>query len=127
MAAIGPLVIARGAVAAADGSGGHGPGDGVARWTSAGGGGRDVLAGRRSRAGGGSRSQSMMLAAADLGIGAGHSAVGDQQQAQRVLGFPDGFRAVYLIGLGYPADRPLRPISRPDRRPFDEIVHWNHW
>jgi nitroreductase len=69
----------------------------------------------------------MMLAAADLGIGAGHSAVGDQQQAQRVLGLPDGYRAVYLIGLGYPADRPLRPISRPDRRPFDEIVHWNHW
>lgn len=69
----------------------------------------------------------MMLAAADLGIGAGHSAVGDQQQAQRVLGLPDGYRAVYLIGLGYPADRPLHPISRPDRRPFDEIVHWNHW
>ncbi len=69
----------------------------------------------------------MMLAAADLGIGSGHSAVADQQQAPRVLGFPDGYRAVYLIGLGYPADRPLRPISRPNRRPFDEVVHWNHW
>jgi nitroreductase len=69
----------------------------------------------------------MMLAAADLGIGSGHSAVSDQQQAQRVLGFPDGYWAVYLIGLGYPADRPLRPLSRPDRRPFDEVVHWNHW
>jgi nitroreductase len=54
----------------------------------------------------------MMLAAADLGIGSGHSAVSDQGQAQRVLGFPDGYRAVYLIGLGYPADRPLRPIVR---------------
>src|SRR6266487_3239440 len=30
----------------------------------------------------------MMLAAADLGIGSGHSAVIDQEQAQRVLGFP---------------------------------------
>src|SRR5215469_133983 len=69
----------------------------------------------------------MMLAAADLGIGSGHSAVGDQHQAQQVLGFPHGYRAVYLIGLGYPADRPLRPIARPNRRPFDEIVHWNHW
>jgi nitroreductase len=50
----------------------------------------------------------MMLATADLGIGSGHSAVGDQQQAQRVLGFPDGYLAVYMIGLGYPltfADR----------------------
>jgi len=69
----------------------------------------------------------MMLAAADLGIGSGHSSVADQQQAQRVLGFPDGYRAVYLIGLGYPADRPMRPISRSNRPPFDEVVHWNHW
>jgi len=75
----------------------------------------------------GQATANMMLAAADLGIGSGHSAVSDQQQAQRVLGFPDGYLAVYLIGLGYPADRPLRPLTRPNRRPFDEVVHWNHW
>jgi len=69
----------------------------------------------------------MMLAAADAGIGSGHSAVADQQQAHRVLGFPDGYLAVYLIGLGYPADRPLRPLIRPNRRPFDDVVHGNHW
>ena len=69
----------------------------------------------------------MMLAAADLGIGSGHSSVSDQQQAQRVLGFPDGYFAVYLIGLGYPAGRPLRPLVRPNRRPFDEVVHWGRW
>jgi nitroreductase len=69
----------------------------------------------------------MMLAAADLGIGSGHSAVADQQQAQRVLGLPDGYLAVYMIGLGYPADRPLHPLGRPNRRPFDEVVHWHHW
>src|SRR5215469_9166937 len=69
----------------------------------------------------------MMLAAADLGIGSGHSAVADQEQAQRVLGFPDGYLARYLIGLGYPADRPLRPIASPSRRPFDEVVHWSRW
>src|SRR5215813_10526288 len=69
----------------------------------------------------------MMLAAADLGIGSGHSAVVDQEQAQRVLRFPDGHLAVYLIGLGYPADRPLKPLVRPNRRPFDELVHWNRW
>ena len=28
-----------------------------------------------------------------------------------------------MIGLGYPADRPLRPIVKPERRPFDEVVH----
>jgi nitroreductase len=75
----------------------------------------------------GQATMNMMLAAADLGIGSGHSAVRDQQQAQRVLRFPDGYLAVYLIGLGYPVGGPLRPITRPDRRPFDEVVHWDHW
>src|SRR5215472_11652447 len=75
----------------------------------------------------GQATANMMLAAADLGIGSGHSAVSDQAQAQRVLGFPDGYLAVFLIGLGYPADRPLRPLTRPNRRPFDQVVHWNGW
>ena len=69
----------------------------------------------------------MLLAAADLGIGSGHASVGDQEQARRVLGFPDGYLCVYLIGFGYPADRPLRPLVRPHRRPFQEVVHWNRW
>ena len=34
----------------------------------------------------------MMLAAADLGIGSGHSSVGDQDAARRILGFPEGTR-----------------------------------
>jgi nitroreductase len=75
----------------------------------------------------GQATANMMLEAADLGIGSGHSAVADQPQARQVLGFPDGYLAVYLIGLGYPADRPLRPLTRPNRRPFDEVVHWNRW
>jgi nitroreductase len=69
----------------------------------------------------------MMLTAADLGIGSGHAAVRDQEQAQRVLGFPHGYVCLYLIALGFPADRPLRPIERPDRRPFDEVVHRGRW
>jgi nitroreductase len=75
----------------------------------------------------GQATANIMLTAADLGIGSGHSAVIDQEHAQRVLGFPDGYLAVYLIGLGYPADRPLRPLARPNRRPLDEVVHWNRW
>jgi len=62
----------------------------------------------------------MMLAAADLGIGSGHSSVADQRQAQRVLGFPDGYRAVYLIGLGCPAagrcSRSAGPTADPSTR-----------
>ena len=69
----------------------------------------------------------MMITATDLGIGSGHSAVRDQAQAQKVLGFPHGWFAAYMIGFGYPADRPLRPLAKPDRRPFDEVVHWDRW
>ncbi len=70
---------------------------------------------------------SMMLAAADLGIGSGHSAVGDQDLARRILGLPEDRVCAHLVPLGYPADRPLVPLNRPDRRPFDEVVHRGRW
>src|SRR5690349_11080030 len=60
----------------------------------------------------------MMVAAADLGIGTGHAAVADQELARRILGHPEDRFAVALFGLGYPADRPLRPLRRLNRRPF---------
>jgi nitroreductase len=70
---------------------------------------------------------SIMLAAAGLGIGSCHSSVGDQDLAREVLGFPDDKFCAYMISLGYPADRPLSLIRRPDRRPFDEVVHREQW
>jgi nitroreductase len=69
----------------------------------------------------------MMIAAADRGIGSGHSAVGDQDLARRLLGFPEDRFAAIMTDFGYPADRPLRPIKQPNRRPFDEVVHRDHW
>jgi nitroreductase len=69
----------------------------------------------------------LMLAAADLGVGTAHAAVTDQDQARRVLGLPDDRFLAYVLSLGYPKDRPLKPIEHPDRRPFDEVVHRNHW
>jgi nitroreductase len=75
----------------------------------------------------GQATYAFMLAATDLGIGSGHSAIGDQDNARQILGFPDGYIAAYIVGLGYPADRPLRPILKPDRRPFTEVVHRGHW
>jgi nitroreductase len=58
----------------------------------------------------------MMITAADLGIGSGHSAVADQEQAQRVLGFPDGYFCVYLIGFGYPAAAAAGQAGPPSLR-----------
>jgi nitroreductase len=70
---------------------------------------------------------SIMLAAAGLGIGSGHSAVRDQQLARQLLGFPEDRTCAFLIPLGYPADRPLTPVRHPDRRPFDDVVHRGRW
>ena len=75
----------------------------------------------------GQATMSMMLAAADLGIGSGHSAVAEQDLARKLLGYPEDHFCAYLIAFGYPADRPLRPIRNPNRRPFDDVVHRSHW
>jgi nitroreductase len=75
----------------------------------------------------GQAAMQMMIAAADRGIGSGHSAVGDQDLARKLLGFPEDRYAAIMIDFGHPADRPLRPIRRPNRRPFDEVVHRGRW
>ena len=75
----------------------------------------------------GQATYAMMLAAADLGIGTGHSSVGDQDKARAILGVPDDHQVAYLLGIGYPADRPLRPIAKPNRRPLNDVVHEQRW
>jgi nitroreductase len=75
----------------------------------------------------GQATMSMMLAAADLGIGSGHSAVRDQVLARELLGFPEDRSCAWLISLGYPAQRPLVPLRRPARRPFEDVVHRGRW
>ena len=75
----------------------------------------------------GQATYAIMLAAADLGVGTGHSSVGDQAKAREILGVPGDHDVAFLIGLGYPADRPLKPIVKPDRLPFDEVVRHGHW
>jgi nitroreductase len=75
----------------------------------------------------GQATYAIMLAAADLGVGTGHSSVGDQEKAREILGVPDDHDVAYLIGVGFPADRPLKPIVKPNRLPFDEVVRHGHW
>ena len=75
----------------------------------------------------GQAAMSAMLAAADLGIGSAHAGAHDQELARRLLGFPEDRFCAVLITLGVPADRPLTPIQRPDRRPFTDVVHRGRW
>ena len=75
----------------------------------------------------GQATMAMALAAADLGIGSCHSGVADLSLARELLGFPRDRSWVLLLSLGYPADRPLAPIKKPLRRPFDDVVHRGRW
>jgi nitroreductase len=69
----------------------------------------------------------MMIVAADLGIGSGHSSVGDQELAREVLGLPSDRSVAVIIDFGYPTDRPLKPIVKPNRRDFDDVIHRGKW
>jgi nitroreductase len=75
----------------------------------------------------GQATMAMAVVAADLGIGSSHAAIEDQALLRRLLGAPEDRFGVSLLSLGYPADRPLVPIRKPDRRPFDEVVHRGRW
>jgi nitroreductase len=75
----------------------------------------------------GQATYAMALAAADLGIGTGHSSVGDQDLSRKILGVPAQHDVAFLLGLGYPADRPLRPFAKPSRRPLSDVVHHGRW
>lgn len=70
---------------------------------------------------------SMMIAAADLGVGTRHAAVEDYDMAAEILDLPEGLRLTWMFGLGYPGDHPLSPVENPDRRDFDEVVHQERW
>jgi nitroreductase len=75
----------------------------------------------------GQATYAMAVAAADLGIGTGHAGVGDRDKAREILGVPADQYVAYLLGVGYPADRPLQPIAKPDRRPVGEVIRHGHW
>lgn len=75
----------------------------------------------------GQATMSMMLAAAGLRIGSGHAGVDDQDLARKVLGLPADKFCPFLVAFGYPADRALQLIRRPQRRPLNEVVHRGHW
>ena len=69
----------------------------------------------------------IMLAAADLGIGSAHSSAHDVDMGREVLDLPPDHRIWWMIGLGYPADRPLQPLRNHARRSIEDLVHHETW
>lgn len=75
----------------------------------------------------GQATMSMMIVAADLGVGTAHASVSDQELARRLLGFPEDRFCSNLISVGMPAEGPLAPIKNLNRRAFNEVVHRGGW
>ncbi|MDX1394542.1 MAG: nitroreductase family protein [Gemmatimonadota bacterium] len=67
--------------------------------------------------------QTMMIAAADLGIHASW-VYGFRESAVRpVVGVPDDVPVVALLGLGYPDGL----SDLPERRPREDVIAWDTW
>lgn len=69
--------------------------------------------------------QNLIVAARALGLGATFTTF--QRRAEHVvratLGIPDEVRMAALIPIGWP-DRPHGPVNR---RPVEEVIHWEGW
>lgn len=71
----------------------------------------------------------MQLAAWELGIGSVIATIYHPEQAQAILGVPDGYRCDVALSFGYPADATMltAPPKQGGRNPLDEIVHRDRW
>ena len=63
--------------------------------------------------------QSLCLAAQNLGLGTVIIGLFDHDRAKSILGVPQGFELVTMIPLGFPAKEP----SAPKRREIEEFTH----
>jgi nitroreductase len=67
--------------------------------------------------------QSLCLAARNLGLGTVVVGLLDHDRAKAVLGVPEGYELVSLIPIGFPAKEP----SAPKRRDIPEFAHREHF
>ncbi len=69
--------------------------------------------------------QNMVLAAHALGLGTVITGTFNAQQAEEVLGIPEGFRIVTMFPVGIPL--PDQEIKIPPRKELNEIVIKDRW
>jgi nitroreductase len=76
----------------------------------------------------------LVLAAADLGLGACWIGGFDEASVRRLLGLPDDVRVVAYTPLGYPAEsesligRVTKTVARShSRKPLEKIVFYERW
>ena len=69
----------------------------------------------------------LQLAAWELGVGSCLVWLGEAEKAKTLLGVPTDRHLEMAIAFGY-AEQALPSKPKPGgRRPFDEVVRWEHW
>ncbi|MCB9898992.1 MAG: nitroreductase family protein [Planctomycetes bacterium] len=69
--------------------------------------------------------QNMSLAAHVLGMGTFWiNQLGPRDEVGRILGLPTDREVVAALAVGWPK---VYPTRAPKRRPFEHVVHWNHF
>jgi nitroreductase len=70
--------------------------------------------------------QQLILAARAFGVGTTLTTLyaGHEDDVRELLGLPDDALTMGLLPLGYPARGRWK---QPERRPVDEVTHWNRW
>lgn len=71
----------------------------------------------------------MQLAATELGIGSAIATIYHPDQAQAILGVPDGYRCDVALSFGYPAETSILSAAprQGGRNPLDAMVHHERW
>ena len=71
----------------------------------------------------------MQLAAWELGVGSCLASIYKPEKARQALGFPGEWHLRIALSFGYPLEPETlsRPPQKGGRRPFPEVVHWQHW
>lgn len=69
--------------------------------------------------------QNMSLAAHALGMGTFWiNQLGPRPEVGRILGVPPDREVIAALAIGWPK---VYPTKAPRRRPFEHVVHWNHY
>jgi nitroreductase len=69
----------------------------------------------------------LQLAAWELGVGSCLVWLGESEKAKALLGVPAELHLEMALAFGYPAE-PVGAKPKPGgRKPFDEVVRWEHW
>ena len=69
----------------------------------------------------------MFLAAVDEGLAAAFTGVERATEMRSLLGIPDHYQPVGVISIGYPAPDRRSPSLKRGRKPFKQVVHYEHW